>query len=99
MVMPHATLLQCIFAQSVLPHPYAHDLYVSLVNSMYFDLKRKTKQTDHLSLSMGMFSPFASNVITDKLVCKPAVFRSFQISAAALFPAPPPHLPYPLPPP
>ena len=88
MVMPHATLLQCIFARSVLPHPHAHDLYVSLVNSIYFDLKRKTKQTDHLSLSMGMFSPFASNVITDKLVCKPAVFRSFQISAAALFPTP-----------
>ena len=34
---------------------------------------------------MGMLSPFASKVITDKSVCEPAVF-SFPISAAALFP-------------
>ena len=86
MAMPHATLLQCIFARPVLPHPQSHDLYVFLVNSIHFDLKKKkTEQTAHLSLSMGMLSPFASKVITDKSVCEPAVF-SFPISAAALFP-------------
>lgn len=46
-------------------HPQSHNLSVSLVNSIHFN-KKKPKQTDHLSLSRGVFGLFASNVITDK---------------------------------